>query len=201
MTSRVARRAAVPALAALTVLLALGGCALISAPPPPVPQDQVDDQPTGEITEAPPVEAPPADVPASHLPGATPVDVSAYVISGFGDGPEFVSPSGNLLCRIQSASTSTASCVANEHSWEYPPCTDEVCSAYTGITPEGEVAVFRRGGAEFANEVGYGAAVLAYGRSIAFAGVTCVSTEDGMVCEDDTTRHGFLMSRSEHTWF
>lgn len=185
--------------AVFAAVLALGGCALISAPPPPAPQEQTDDQPVDEATDEPEEAAP--EVPASHLPGATPVDASAYVVSGLHDGPEWISPSGNLYCRIQSNADSTASCVANEHSWEYPPCTEEVCSAYTGITPEGEVAVFRRGGAEFANEVGYGAAVLEYGRSIAFAGVTCVSTEDGMVCEDDTTRHGFLISRSEHTSF
>ena len=198
MTSSARLRAASAALV-LGATLALGGCALISAPPPPPPPQAETEtgEPTASATEEP---APPA-APASHLPGAVPVDAAAYVIPGLGDGPEFVSPSGNLLCRIQSGSTSTASCVAGEHSWEYPPCTDEVCSAYTGITPEGEVEVFRRGGAEFANEIGYSAAVLEYGRSIAFAGATCVSTADGMICEDDTTRHGFLMSRSEHTWF
>lgn len=180
-------------------VLVLAGCAVPAAPVaggPTAPPSSDSPTPTATPT--------PEPVNPSHLPAATAVDYTAYVFPEFHDGPEWVSPSGNLQCAIHGDPDYywKAGCVAAEHSWEYPPCDSEVCSAFTGLDQAGQVQVFRRGGAEFVGEgFGYTANVLPYGSSISFAGVTCVSTEDGMYCEDQATFHGFLMSKVAHDWF
>lgn len=199
-------RAVVPFLVAAAMVLVAGCAADASSSPPPPSPTTVPDDAWWEATPDATVEVPPPN--PSRLPASTALDPAGFIPadSPFGSWPEFVSPSGNLTCAIPGVSGGQgfrAMCSAAEHSWAYDPCEPEspICARFTMIDPSGVVTSGMNGGAVAAFEVGIPVNVLPYGNSISYGGVTCASTEEGMICEDESTRQGFLMSRSRHEWF
>ena len=195
-----------PRLAAVgTLLLLLSGCALISAPPPPQPQSE-DSAPDvePEVTEE--------ETPAGPAFGADYAAVDpASLAAPDQDGLSWVSPSRNLMCGIleesQGGTLGEWGCTIGEKNWTFPSdspddyCYDAQTSCGWGIVGFADEVPNPRynGGMLFSSEMDQGEyPVLAYGQSVTYLGVTCISSEDGIQCQHLTTGHGFLISRSDN---
>ncbi len=169
---RAGRRGRLAALAAL-VLAAAGATAVVAS------------------TGAPPTAAP-------VLTAAPDGVIDAEVDDRFGaGGPVFASPTGNITCSITDAG---ARCDVVERSWTLPPRPTGCTGAYgTGAVLEpGRPAELSCAG-DVLDTAGVG--VLAYGRAVRYAGITCTSRETGVLCEDTGSGHGFEVARAAYRVF
>ncbi len=169
---RAGRRGRLAALAAL-VLAAAGATAVVAS------------------TGAPPTAAP-------VLTAAPDGVIDAEVDDRFGaGGPVFASPTGNITCSITDAG---ARCDVVERSWTLPPRPAGCTGAYgTGAVLEpGRPAELSCAG-DVLDTAGVG--VLAYGRAVRYAGITCSSRETGVLCEDTGSGHGFEVARAAYRVF
>ena len=190
-------------------LLALSGCGAPQAVPAP--------SPTASPAAAAPTATPtPTPTPVSPIPPSTAMDPSLFFVPDWAGGVSFVSPSGNLSCGILTYNGSTIDlwgCTIREKYWEFPDdspgdyCYDyQEISCGSGIASRpaedgGIPTPLARGGAEFADEAGFATRTLQYGEAVTYLGITCASTSEHVICADDATGHGFVISRDENTIF
>lgn len=148
------------------------------------------------------------ELPPSRLPGGIPVDPALFLVTAMQDERfEFVSPSGNIMCGVATGLDWGAACWLAEHTWSYPPCASGLgegwsCWPKTVLDADGFVSVIgfepNEWEVDLATQYGQPVRTLQYGESISVGTVTCVSTADGMFCEDERTHHGFAVSRSTY---
>lgn len=135
-------------------------------------------------------------------PGPTPPDIDqvfdAATDDRFGTGAaEFVTPSGNIACRM---STDEVRCDVTEQTWDLPAepagCTGTfgAGTVLTG-TGSGELSCVSD------SLVDPGLETLEYGTAIRRDGVLCASRETGVRCENEQTRHGFQVARAAFELF
>ncbi len=107
----------------------------------------------------------------------------------------FLSPSGNIGCRI---STLGARCDIVEKTWD-PGAKPESCTGSWGpgvlVDAAGPAVVCATDSA-----VGPGP-TLGYGKTVTEGVFVCSSSEAGMRCENTTTQQGFALSRRAYTFF
>lgn len=136
----------------------------------------------------------------------------------------FASPTGNILCDLY---TESARCLVTQHSWTAPAPTDcpldygdtvEVSTGKGGYACHGDavgsgaLAADTEGrripqpswfidgvdpivGSPSADRVSWYA--LSYGRTMRTGSFRCSSAEAGVTCTNTTTKHGFVVSRSQ----
>ena len=188
-----------------SLALLLAGCALVGGPAP-VPPPQPD-------LPAAPSESAPAEETAPVVPpfgvGYAPVDPSVLRAPDQ-EGLSWVSPSRNLKCGILDTGSGTLGewgCTIGEKNWSFPTdspddfCYDAQTSCGWGIVGYADEVPNPRynGGVLFSSEMDQGQyPVLAYGQSVTYLGVTCISSENGIQCQHATSAHGFLISRSDN---
>ena len=187
----------------LGALLAAAALALVlSACSAGTPND-----PVAQATDAPAVAAPtPTAAPAPEPePTVIDVDPTAYAAQELGSGVVFVSPSRNLRCGVVHwDGPATWGCSIIEKEWEFPRespddfCYDAQVSCGWGIEATGDEMPHprKRGDVAFESEYRTDSPVLGYGTSVSYSGITCVSEERGITCEDIRTGHGFTISKS-----
>ena len=129
--------------------------------------------------------------------GATGQD-DPSVISASGNEAFFKSPSGNIQCAITAGDAVVAECFLRQFT-PSPALAATACGQSWGF---------------FVDHVGTGRAictdptfvmmqnpkVLAYGRSVTFAGVTCRSEKTGVTCTN-ANGHGFQVARAAQSVF
>lgn len=107
----------------------------------------------------------------------------------------FQSPSGNIVCAIEDGAT--ARCEILEKDWTPPP-KPRTCPVDWGdgtvVTARGKRGVYLCAGDTIRHPPGKPYRVLAYGRSLRVASITCRSAKSGMTCTN-LKKHGFLLSR------
>lgn len=107
----------------------------------------------------------------------------------------FVSPTGNIGCALSSAG---ARCDIAEKSWK-PPAKPADCQADWGVGVQ--VGAQAATVACASDSVLGSGQPLAYGASQERGSYRCVSSEEGMRCENTTTGHGFTIARASYTTF
>jgi len=155
------------------------------------------------------IPTPEAPLPPS-VPVFAPQDPAAFPSALGPDGVEFDSPSGNIHCGIylSGGTLDYFGCAIDEYDWEDPTPTGAAleCSQmihYGGgfiVPADGPTGVLCRGGVMFGGEI-QPVAVLPYGTSVTYAGVTCESSESGVNCRGLVTGSGFELSSSEYSVF
>ncbi|GID98535.1 hypothetical protein Adi01nite_79470 [Amorphoplanes digitatis] len=126
--------------------------------------------------------------------------------AGLGDAPtqstvtvteaEFVSPSGNIGCRVDKDG---ARCDIVKRSWQPPPA-----PADCELDWAGGVSVFKAEKAAFtcAGDTMMGAKeTLKYGSAVRAGDFTCGSDPKAIRCENTATGHGFTLSVQQYTLF
>lgn len=135
-------------------------------------------------------------------PGPTPPDIDqvydAATDDRFGAGAaEFVTPSGNIACRM---SADEVRCDVAQQTWKLPA----EPAGCTGTFGAGTVLV-GSGSGELScvsdSLAGSGMETLEYGTAVRRDGVLCASRENGVRCENEQTRHGFQVARAAFELF
>ncbi|GAB3593357.1 hypothetical protein GCM10027446_15580 [Angustibacter peucedani] len=107
------------------------------------------------------------------------------------DAVEFVSPSGNIRCRL---TPDEARCDITERDWD-PPKTPASCTSTYGsgvyVTPQ-------KSGLVCADDRVEGGDALEYGDSVQRGSIRCDSDEDGVRCVHVPSKHGFSISRGSY---
>ncbi len=179
-----------------------------SAPAPGVtlPPVTIPGSPTAPVTPAAPPPAPPAG-PVIEVPG------SGYTV--------FSTPSGNIICGGGLGDAGwDLRCDVNQHSWRLPPkpadcefdwghgtylakgragltCVSDTVAGSDLVGMEGTWWNGKPGSQVVSTERGKVVA-LAYGASMRFGPITCLSQSDGLHCTDTTTGAGFDISREAY---
>ena len=107
----------------------------------------------------------------------------------------FISPSGNIGCALSSAG---ARCDIAEKSWK-PPAKPDDCQADWGVGMQVDAQAATVACAS--DSVLGSGQPLAYGASQERGSYRCVSSEEGMRCENTTTGRGFTIARASYTTF
>ncbi|WP_156819704.1 hypothetical protein [Pseudonocardia sp. HH130630-07] len=130
----------------------------------------------------------PLPVPPDLVAGSVPADPAVFGVPA-GGGTAFVSPSGNIACRIDA---SGARCDVGNRQWtaDAPQGCDEPGLAVGGApgsraTCDGDAAP--ADGSE-----------LGYDTHLTRGAVTCVSRRTGVECRDAGSGHGFTAARASH---
>lgn len=150
-----------------------------------------DEDPRESASPEAPLEAPPMD--AERPPsGATEVEVVPPSNQARFD---FRSPSGNIICRMDSEG---ALCGIGEFDYTFPP--DPTCQ----LSGYGQFfSVGQSGKAELACADGLPAPpdspILQYGQFARSADFECGSSQMGVYCENRRTGHGFAVSRERYS--
>lgn len=166
------------------------------APPAPAAPHSLAASPTSAAPSAP--AAPPSLVaPADDEEDVVQVDTEDF--NGLDPGDvEFATPSRNIKCLMYE---DVVTCDVLDNTWTLPPKPSECRSGYgfgnsvllTG-TDEGKLVC--------ADHLIDGSpAVLGYGRSVEQGGITCTSRRAGLHCINETTGHGFTVSRAAYAVF
>jgi hypothetical protein len=135
-------------------------------------------------------------------PGPTPPDINrvydAATDDRFGtDAAEFVTPSGNITCRMD---TDEVRCDVAQQTWKLPAkpadCTGDfgTGTVLTGTAPA-ELSCVSDSLADPSLET------LEYGTAVRRDGVLCASRENGVRCENEQTHHGFQVARAAFELF
>lgn len=153
----------------------------------------------------------PADIDLTGLTALDPAEFAADQADQTEGGIAFNSPSRNLDCGIVPAYTESSTitlwgCAIRQQDWTAPTASpDDYCyqseiPCGRGIEALGDAAphLRQRSDQAFSSESSDTTPSLRYGSSITYQGITCASTEQGMICEDNATGHGFRISRSRH---
>ena len=187
-------------------LALLAGCSA----PSPAPSPSATPSETASATPT------PTPTPESPIPASTAVDPALFFVPQWAGGVSFVSPSGNLSCGIRTFDGATVDlwgCAIREKYWEFPRSEPgDYCYAFQEIgcgdgiasrpAEDGGVPTpLARGGAEFADEAGFGVRTLQYGESVSYLGITCASTSEHVICADEAPGRGFVISRDENIIF
>ncbi len=153
-----------------------------------------------------PVAAGPTSAPAtagsaagpSSDPTAGAVVTDAGTDGRFGTGgARFASPTGNIAC---SMTAGEARCDVARTAWQLPPAPADCSGAFgTGAVLAGSDP----GRLSCVSDTVADPALpaLPYDRGVRFAGVVCVSRQTGLRCENESTRHGFRVSRGSYDLF
>ncbi|MFI8569307.1 DUF6636 domain-containing protein [Rhodococcus sp. NPDC078407] len=181
--------------------LVLSGCSGESAAQPsPLPSSTTTTAPT-TTTLAPPTlapvtttEAPPPPPPPPVEPPPTAEPQTTY--AAIGGAYYFSSPDGLFQCGIVPLANRTeAGCQGT--TTPVPPRPDDCMISWGNgirVTNEGPAAFMCAGGAVYTSGGETIDPPLAVGASIAEAGFTCTSAENGISCVDDATGHGFRIA-------
>lgn len=179
--------------------LVLSGCSGESAAQPPPPTSTTTPAPTttAPTTTVAPVTTtevplPPPPPPVEPPPTAEPQTTYAAI----GGAYYFSSPDGLFQCGIVPLSSRTeAGCQGTTNP--VPPRPDD-CMINWGngirVTNEGPAAFMCSGGVVYTSGGETIDPPLAVGATIAEAGFTCTSAENGISCVDDATGHGFRIA-------
>ncbi|WP_420030462.1 DUF6636 domain-containing protein [Rhodococcus ruber] len=180
--------------------LVLSGCSGESAAQPPPPTSTTTPAPTATTapttTVAPPTTTelplPPPPPPVEPPPTAEPQTTYAAI----GGAYYFSSPDGLFQCGIVPlASRTEAGCQGT--TTPVPPRPDD-CMINWGngirVTNEGPAGFMCSGGVVYTSGGETIDPPLAVGATIAEAGFTCTSAENGISCVDDATGHGFRIA-------
>ncbi|MEJ3654163.1 serine/threonine-protein kinase [Actinomycetes bacterium KLBMP 9759] len=129
--------------------------------------------------------------------GSDSAPVDAAVDPRFGNPARFMTPSGNIACRM---SATEVRCDLLAQTWDVPP-PPPTCR---GTWAQGTVLATGRAGELSCVADSVAApdlAVLGYGEAVQLAGVVCVSRQTGVRCESRATLHGFSISKSDFELF
>lgn len=192
VTQRIAWRQALPAVAALVLLVGCSGTPSTQQPATttvtvtprpdkpavaPTPTSPAETPATGEPT---PPEEPPAQGQAA--PAST-----TY--------PAFKTPSGNIECAY---GFRTMECRIAEHKWPAAAQPDDCDLAWFGNEVSLDSTAWHgicRGDVGLVADAGSGKPELPYGTSNSTGDITCTSEETGLACTNVDTGAGFTLSR------
>ncbi len=123
---------------------------------------------------------------------ATSSGVTQGAVPGGSDAVAFSSPSGNIRCAVSSAG---ARCDIVQRDWK-PPSRPAACQQDWG---RGLYVDADRAGVVCAGDrVGKGKA-LGYGKALQRGGFRCVSSREGVLCRQLSSRRGFQIARGSYT--
>lgn len=186
---------------------------------PPVTETVTEAPPPPVVSETPTPAAPPSPDPSNidelednpmanveYLPGMSAADLAAFdavgrsEVYGGGDRSSFVTPSGNIQCAYNSQpadqSRHMVHCKATEVGWGAArplDCTDESDWERSLVALTGSETQVGECGTD--TPLKPNPIVLEYGRGMVANGLTCISLESGLICEDPWTGNGFKVNQ------
>lgn len=190
-----------------------------SAPTEPSTTPVPTGDPLGPLPAVTPAPQPTVDPDASFLPGARPADIDSSDFTAVDPTPYsdagslyFNSPSRNLDCGITLAGMNDGStrvmtgCALRSQEWVAPrDSADDYCyraeiPCGRGIEVLGNASphMRKRSDVAFSSEYSDTTLSLPYGSSVSWTGITCASSEEGIICENIESGHGFRISKSLH---
>jgi hypothetical protein len=185
--SRRNRRLLLAAAVAVAALVGGGTAALLTgdtgtptAAAPPAITPSAAPSPAAPAASDSPTEPPAAG------PAPSPSEPEPLLTEMSGDAVFFRSPSDNIGCQMTATS---AACDLRENEWEVPPRPDDCEFDYgQGVLLDGEGS-----GLTCASDTPFtpDAPVLEYGTGWVLGVIRCVSSQEGVTCEDTETGRGF----------
>ncbi len=183
------------------LVVVIGLCAVLTAcsgsdDKPPSGSEHWNSDGAGSTEDDVPT-SPAPDGSSVPVPAGPPMEPGQYTDSYAGHA--FATPTGNIVCFIDTAKDQWGCMIANHTYAE--PAGGETCAAQFGngfmSVQGGTPAPLCRGGVLAEAEDGTGA-ILPYGNTLTVGSVTCLSEKRGVTCVDQRSGHSLFISKARY---